>query len=106
MRPSKPGDAGADRAPEGAGEDPGGPEAGRHHGSEEEEAVVEAAVTSLPDFLNPPLEWPFPGADCHTGIPLANRTFGALLWADSEAVRITPKRPYHWAHPGRVPFGP
>src|SRR5437899_4253974 len=56
-------------------------------------------------FLSRRLEWPFPSDDCHMGIPLANGTFGALLWADAEAVRITLNRSDYWDHRGGLTFG-
>src|SRR5439155_18418164 len=56
-------------------------------------------------FLARRLEWPFPSSDCHMGIPLANGTFGALLWADAEAVRITLNRADYWDHRGGLTFG-
>src|SRR5262249_35024243 len=57
------------------------------------------------EFLTRRLEWPFPSSDCHMGIPLANGTFGALLWAGDGSVRITVNRADYWDHRGGVHLG-
>ena len=45
-------------------------------------------------------EWRFSAAHCHEGIPLANGTFGALIWAAGESLRLTVNRADYWKHSG------
>src|SRR6266542_6885338 len=45
-------------------------------------------------------EWRFPAAHCQEGLPLANGTFGALIWAAGDALRLTVNRADYWKHGG------
>lgn len=56
------------------------------------------AVTS--SFLRQRLEFPFPAAEAHSGIPLSNGTFGTLLWGEGRRLRITLNRADYWDHRG------
>jgi alpha-L-fucosidase 2 len=52
------------------------------------------------------LEWPFPSTDCHSGVPIANGTLGALLWAQGNVIRITINRADYWDRRCGLTFGP
>ncbi|HHX64026.1 MAG TPA: hypothetical protein GX702_03955 [Chloroflexi bacterium] len=52
------------------------------------------------------LPWRFPATTTHDGIPLGNGLFGALLWGDGDALRMTINRADYWDHRGGVAFGP
>lgn len=45
-----------------------------------------------PSFLRQRLEFAFPTAEAHSGIPLSNGTFGALLWGEGRRLRLTLNR--------------
>ena len=49
-------------------------------------------MTDDPSFLDRRLEWTFPAEKTHSGIPLSNGTFGALVWGGETDVRITINR--------------
>lgn len=57
-------------------------------------------------FLELRLEFPFPATEVHSGIPLSNGTFGALLWGQGRNLRITINRADYWDHRGGLAFGP
>lgn len=56
-------------------------------------------------FLDQRLEFPFPAGEVHSGIPLSNGTFGALLWGGSGTLRVTVNRADYWDHRGGLDFG-
>lgn len=57
-------------------------------------------------LLRERLEFPFPAAETHGGIPLSNGTFGSLLWGEGRFLRITVNRADYWDHRGGLEFGP
>ena len=61
------------------------------------------AVTST--FLRQRLEFAFPATEVHSGIPLSNGTFGALLWGEGRRLRVTLNRADYWDHRGGLSFG-
>jgi alpha-L-fucosidase 2 len=61
-------------------------------------------MASTPAFLQQRLEFPFPAADPHEGIPLSNGTFGALVWGEGRCLRITINRADYWDHRGGLSF--
>lgn len=54
-------------------------------------------------FFRQRLEFPFPAAEPHSGVPLSNGTFGALLWGEGRRLRITLSRADYWDHRGGTP---
>lgn len=56
-------------------------------------------------FLRQRLPFPFPSTECHSGIPLSNGTFGALVWGEGRTVRLTLNRADYWDHRGGLEFG-
>jgi alpha-L-fucosidase 2 len=52
------------------------------------------------------LEWRFPAVEPHSGIPLGNGTFGALIWGEGREVRITVNRADYWDHRGGLATHP
>lgn len=45
-------------------------------------------------------DWTFPLPRTHTGMPLANGTFGALVWGEENVLKITLARADFWDHRG------
>lgn len=80
-------------------------------------------MPGTPSFLQQRLPFSFPTREAQAGIPLANPTFGALVWGEGRAVRLTLCRPDYWEplggpelleeapdrhasqHPARLPIG-
>ena len=56
-------------------------------------------------FLAERLDWHFPLETTHSGIPLSNATFGALLWGGGRDIRITVNRADYWDHRGGITWG-
>jgi hypothetical protein len=56
-------------------------------------------------FLSRRLEFPVPALEVHSGVPLSNGTFGALLWAEGRRLRMTVNRADYWDHRGGLSFG-
>src|ERR1051326_4334623 len=50
------------------------------------------------------LDWRFPATEPHSGVPLGNGTFGALIWGEGRDVRITINRADYWDHRGGLPL--
>src|SRR5688572_7825377 len=61
-------------------------------------------MAAISPFLRQRLEFPFPAASVHSGIPLSNGTFGALIWGDGRRLKITVNRADYWDHRGGLPF--
>jgi hypothetical protein len=61
-------------------------------------------VTS--SFLRQRLEFSFPAAEAHSGIPLSNGNFGALLWGDGRRLRLTLNRADYSIHRSEPPTHP
>ncbi len=56
-------------------------------------------------FLAEWVTWHFPLETTHSGIPLSNGTFGALLWGAEADLRITINRADYWDHRGGITWG-
>lgn len=58
-------------------------------------------------FRSPaPVEWRFPVATAHDGLPLGNGLFGALLWGSGNTLRLTINRADYWHHETGFDPGP
>jgi len=55
-------------------------------------------------FLRQRLDFPFPAAAVHDGIPLSNGTFGALIWGEGRRLKLTVNRADYWDHRGGLEF--
>jgi alpha-L-fucosidase 2 len=53
--------------------------------------------------LQAPLPWRLPARAPHSGVPLGNGTFGALLWGEGAHLRATINRADYWDHRGGLP---
>ncbi len=57
-------------------------------------------------FLSTALSWPWPAVTTHSGVPLGNGTFGALVWGGGPDIRCTINRQDYWDHRGGIKFEP